>query len=481
MIEWSVLWPAAIVANYLVAILMVGSILRRQKEPTSMLAWIFTIITVPVFGWVLYLLFGSTRIRRRARRRRRHVAHVVSRGKRRAEHRTESERDAMHLPEDLATVERITRRMLGVPATEGNLVQVYQEPNATYYALEEAIRAATDHIHLEYYIWQPDDTGRHFRDLLAERAREGIRVRLLLDAVGSWRTSWSFLQPLLDAGAQVSFFQRVSPLRRRWNMNLRNHRKIVVVDGQEAFLGSQNIGDEYLGRLKKLSPWRDAHMRLAGPAVLFVQQVFIEDWYFATRENIVGDRYFPRPLRYGESIVQTVATGPDEEVGALDQIVFAAVSTARESIRIATPYFVPGAELRAALRYAAYRGVKVKLVLPTRHDAPVVLWAGRSFYGELLAAGVEIHEYDDGVLHSKLITIDHKWCMLGSANMDVRSFRLNFEITALVYDPRVTAELSFAIDRDIERSRRISQEDVWKRSVRQQLIEGGARVLAPLL
>ncbi len=479
--NWNHFWQAALAVNYVIVILMLASILRRQKEPMSMLAWIFTILTVPYAGWMLYMLFGSTRIRRRARRRRRRVAHVVSSGKRWAEHRTESERETVQLPDDLATVERITRRLLGVPATDGNEVHVYEEPNATYYALEESIRAAKHHVHLEYYIWQPDDTGRHFRDLLIERAKDGIQVRLLLDAVGSWRTKWSFLQPLIDAGAQASFFLPVRILRRRWNVSLRNHRKIVVVDGRTAFLGSQNIGDEYLGRRKKLSPWRDAHMRVAGPAVLFLQQAFVEDWYFATRENIVGDEYYPEPLHKGESIVQTVATGPDEEVGVLEQIIFAAVSTAGESIRIATPYFVPGQELRAALRYAAYRGVKVQIILPTRHDAPVVLWAGRSFYAELLAAGVEIYEYDDGVLHSKLITIDGKWCMVGSANMDIRSFRLNFEITALIYDAGVTADLSFSIDRDVQRSRRISQEDVWRRPLHQQLIEGGARVLAPLL
>jgi cardiolipin synthase len=473
----------AVALHAALALLVVVSVLRRRKEPMSMLAWIFAAVTLPFLGAALYGLLSTTRVRRKVSRRRRRVAHLMARLNERAALRTRGlqERLAVDLPEDLHAVEQIGFRVGQMPATAGNVVRVYAEANATYAALEEAIRGAQRHIHMVYYIWQPDETGRYFRDLLVEKARQGVECRLLLDAVGCWRLTRRFTQPLLLAGCRVAFFMPLYPLRRRFSPHLRNHRKIAIFDGRVAFLGSQNIGDEYRGRRKRLSPWYDTHLRVEGPATLFLQQTFAEDWAFATHESLTDDAYFPNPECVGDSVVQVLPSGPAEEASSLGQVVFAAVSTARESIRIATPYFVPSAGLRMALTHARYRGVRVRLVLPTRSDLPFVLWAGRSFYPELLDAGVEIYEFDGGMLHSKIVTVDDRWCMLGTANMDIRSFRLNFEITALLYDRRVTAELSAAIERHCEHARRIRPRDVWKRAWPLQLFEGAARLFAPLL
>jgi cardiolipin synthase len=473
----------ALAAHGLLALLVVAAVLRRRKEPMSMLAWIFAIVTLPFVGSLLWGLMDSTRVRRKAGRRRRRVAHLLARLKERTAQHARGLTDGLvtDLPDDLRAVEQLGRRLAQMPATSGNVVRIYQEANATYAALEEAIRAAQRHVHLEYYIWQPDRTGRHFRDLLVAKAREGVECRLLLDAVGCWRLTRRFTHPLVAAGCRLAYFMPLYPLRRRFSPHLRNHRKIAVIDGRVALLGSQNIGDEYRGRLKRLSPWYDSHMQVSGPAALFLQQTFAEDWLFATRESLIVEDYFPTPECAGDSVVQVLPTGPDQDVSALDQLVFAAVSTATASIRIATPYFVPGAALRMALVHACYRGVRVQLVLPTRSDSPFVLWAGRSFYSELLDAGVEIYEFDEGMLHSKIVTVDDRWCMLGTANMDIRSFRLNFEITALVYDRRVTQELSESIARYCERARCIGLREVWNRSLPLQLYEGVARLFAPLL
>jgi len=473
----------ALVAHLAATLFVITTILRRRKEPMAMLAWIFAVTTLPFVGVILYALFSETRVRRKASRRRHRVAQIVARLREQAVVRTPGLENglATALPEDLHAVEQIGRRMSQMPATSGNTVQVFQEANATYAALEEAIRAARRHIHLEYYIWQPDETGRHFRDLIAEKARQGVECRLLLDAVGCWRLTRRFMRPLTEAGCQVAFFMPLYPSRRRISLHLRNHRKIVVIDGRVAFLGSQNIGDEYRGRLKRLSPWYDTHMRVCGPAALFLQQIFAEDWFFAHRESLTTAAYLPEPECTGDSVVQVLPSGPEEDISPLDQLVFAAVSTARSSIRLETPYFVPHAALRMALIHACYRGVRVQLVLPTRSDAPVVLWAGRSFYSELLEAGVEIYEFDGGMLHSKIVTVDDRWCMLGTANMDVRSFRLNFEVTALLYDQQVTQELSASIERHCARARRITLRDVWQRGAHLQLFEGVARLFAPLL
>ena len=472
-----------LVVNYTAAVLVIGSILRRRKEPMAMLAWILAILLTPVLGMILYVLIGSNRVRRSALRRRRRIAHLIHKMRKWA-----GERARIHgpdteppLPDDLARIEQMGRRLGHLPATGGNEVRVWGEAEATYAALEEAIRAAERHVHLEYYSWNPDQTGRHFRDLLVQKARSGVECRVLLDAVGCWRLGKRFSRPLLEAGVQLAFFLPLRPLRKRWSLHLRNHRKIAVMDGRVAFMGSQNIGDEYRGRLKRLSPWYDTHLRLIGPAALFLQQTFAEDWYFATREDLSSDTYFPRPDRRGSTLVQVLPTGPDQDVGVLGQIVFAAIASAERSIRIATPYFVPDEALRMALLQACFRGVRVELVLPTRSDSWLVLWAGRSFYAELLRAGVEIYEFDGGVLHSKIITVDDRWCMVGSANMDIRSFRLNFEITSLIYDKGLASELSHTIAEHCRQARAIRMRDVTGRRLHQQLLEGAARLLAPLL
>ncbi|MGE0481731.1 MAG: cardiolipin synthase, partial [Phycisphaerae bacterium] len=432
---------------------------------------------------LLYALLGENRVRRKASKRRKRVAALVSRFNRWAEQRVRDDEDAtvISLAPDLARIEYLGRRLADVPAVGGNEVRLYDEANATYNAIEDAIRSAKHHVHLLYYIWQPDQTGLYFRELLIDKARAGVQCRLLLDSVGCLGLGRRFVRPLLDAGVQVAFFLPLWRLRKRFSLHLRNHRKIAVVDGTIAFTGSQNIGDEYRGRLKRLSPWHDTHMRICGPAALFLAQTFAEDWLFATREHLDLDAYYHDPGHPGDSIVQVLPTGPDQDVSALSQVVFAAVSAAQESIRIEVPYFVPDPPLVSALQHACYRGVRVQIVLPTRTDAPLVLWAGRSYYAELMQAGVEVVEYDAGVLHSKIMTVDDRWCMLGSANMDVRSFRLNFEVTALVYDRLVAHQLSRGIDRHAHAGRRLTLRDAAGLPIQQEVLEGVARLFAPLL
>ena len=450
-----------------------------------MVAWILGILALPGVGMLAYWLFASDRLRRKVGRRRRRVAHLLHQLKGRVEQhaRTAGDWTPTPLPADLAAIAELGRRLADMPAIGGNDVQIFEDANSTYAALADALRAARHHIHLEYYIWQPDETGTSFRDLLIERARAGVKCRLLLDAVGCHRIRRAFLRPLVDAGVRVAFYMPLFLFRggKRYSLHLRNHRKIAVLDGQVAFMGSQNIGDEYRGRLRRLSPWYDTHVRLSGPAALFLQQTFAEDWYFATRESLDREDYFAEPVRLGHSIVQVLPTGPVHSVSPLAQILFAAVTSARESIRIATPYFVPDRAVRMALAHACYRGVRVQLVLPSRSDSALALWAARSFYAELLEVGVDIHEYDGGVLHSKLVTVDDRWCMLGSANMDARSFRLNFEVTALIYDPQVAAGLARSIDGYCGAARRITPRDVWHQGLLRQVGEGAARLFAPLL
>lgn len=477
------LWATLVVVQLALAVFGVASVLRRRKEPMAMLAWVFTIITAPFLGAALYAAFGSNRVRGVAARRRRKLAIALERITRYAGQTARRDDVAAipALPPELAQLEQLGRRLAHLPATGGNEVRTYNEVNAIYASLEQEIRDARDHIHLQYYIWQPDETGLRFRQMLIDKAEQGVECRVLLDAVGCFKLTRRFLKPLADAGVAVAFYMPLKPLsRRRWSPHLRNHRKIAVFDGRVGFIGSQNIGDEYLGRMKKLSPWYDSQLRVRGPATLFLQQVFAEDWLISRREPL-DPRYFPIPELPGASVVQILPSGPDQDSSALGQLLFAAVAQATVSIRIATPYFVPDAALRTALIQARYRGVQVQIVLPTRSDAPIVLWAGRSFYDELLAVGIEIYELDAGMLHSKIMTVDDRFCVIGSANMDIRSFRLNFEVTAAVYDSAIAAEQAAVIEKHCASARRVTVRDARSRTVTTELLEGAARLLTPLL
>jgi cardiolipin synthase A/B len=472
---------AVLIANYALAAMVIVSVLRQRKEPMAMLSWIMAVLVLPFVGTLLYWLMGSAWVVRRSRRRRRRMAHMLARLEAWAKQQADGTGEEPDFPDDLRAIAGLGRRLADLPATRQNAVEIYQESEVTFAALEDAMREAKHHIHAEYYIWRPDETGLFFRDLLIEKARAGVECRVLLDSVGCFRVGRRFTRPFTQAGGQLAFFMPLRPFRKNISPQLRNHRKIVVIDGQVGFLGSQNIGDEYRGRLKKLSPWYDTHMRVEGPAALLLQRTFCEDWLFATRQDLSGETYFPEPPRPGHSIVQILPTGPEQNINPLEQILFAAVSSARHKIRIATPYFVPSPALRMAFTYACSRGVRVELVLPTRSDSMIVLWAGRSFYRELLERGVKIYEYDGGVVHSKLVTVDDRWCMLGSANMDMRSFRLNFEVTALIYDQAVTRELAASIDRFCHRARDISLRELRERRWHHDLLEGTARLLTPLL
>lgn len=473
-----------LIAHALVSLAVIISVLRQRSDPMAMLAWILAAVALPVLGPVLYIAMGSNRVLNRATRKRTRVNRKLRQRGMDVEPGVPSADYAVAaaLPEDLARIERLGERLSRIPATAGNSVRVYHDSNETYAVLAQAIRSARRHIHLEYYIWQPDETGRQFRDLLIDKARAGVECRVLLDAVGCLKLTRGFTDPMTEAGVKLAFFLPLFPLRRRrWSPHLRNHRKIAVIDGDLAFMGSQNIGDEYRGRLQRLSPWLDSHMRVQGPAALYLQQVFAEDWLFAARESLRGDDYFSTPRIAGDSVVQPLPSGPDSDIASLSQIIFAAVTQAQASIDIATPYFVPSEPLRMALLHARFRGVRVRIVVPSRSDNRLVLWAGRSFYDELLDEGVEIYEFGEGMLHSKFIIIDNRWLLLGSANMDIRSFRLNFEITAVVYDERQARELSNVISGYCDRSKRISQREIWGRGLHLQVLEGAARLFSPLL
>jgi cardiolipin synthase len=467
-----------------VTTILAGDLLLRRKQPLATLAWLQALVLLPGLGAALYLLFGSASIqRRRLRRRRRSSDEFAARLARRG-----AGANAWHLQEPppeltltaaetLAVAIRTSRRL----ATRGNVVEVFDNPSLLYDALEEAIRGARDHIHFEYYTFQPDATGRRFRDLLAQKASDGAEVRLLLDSVGSRGLNVGFLSPLTAAGARVGWFLPLGGLPPRMGFHLRNHRKIAVIDGSVAFSGGVNIGDEYRGRWARRPSWTDTHLRVQGPAVERIQEVFAEDWHFTVGEDLLADRYYPPQAPRGDAIVQVVDSGPDDPARAIHATIFHALASARERVWIATPYFVPDAAISMALAVTALRGVEVRLLLPERTDHPLVDLAAESFLPDLLAAGVQVYRYEAGMLHSKLVSVDGRWSTLGSANMDIRSFTYNFEVNLLVLSPTLARRLEAIFERDLQHSTPFTQSHVDAASLPHRLAVAGGRLLAPLL
>ena len=371
--------------------------------------------------------------------------------------------------------------MNAFPVSPGNVVTLYHETSRAYEGLFDAIGAARHHVHLEYYTYRSDETGRRLTSLLAEKARGGVQVRLLYDSAGTLFLSSRMLRPLIDAGGMVRDFLPINPLRSWVRINLRNHRKITVVDGAVGFTGGMNIGDEYLGKCKRYGFWRDTFLRVEGPCVAGLQRIFMEDWHFAAQELLQEDSYFPPLSSRGDDMVQVVDSGPDQEVNSIRELYFAAILGARRRLWIASPYFVPDEGILDALRLARMRGVDVRLLTLLRPDHLVTFGASRYYWGDLLAFGGKVYQYAPGMMHSKIILMDDTWAMVGSANLDNRSLHLNCEVGCVLYSSRLIEELAAQYLRDLEASIPLDPDAFARRSLLMLLTENACRLFSPVL
>ncbi len=475
-------WLAAAlsVGGYLFTLILLRWVLLLKKEqPSSTVAWVMAIVLIPYLGGLLFLVFGINRVDRRAR--------MKAETDRRIEQQLPALTPYQMLPDEIssepsATLMRLATRAGSTPPTGGNEIRLLTDTNQAMGLIEQAIAAAEESLHLEYYIWQRDRTGTRLRDLVIRKAREGVTVRFLFDGIGSLFLNNRFLAPMRDAGIEVAAFLPGATFRERWSLNLRNHRKIVVVDGRIGFTGGMNIGDEYLGLSRDRGYWRDAHLRIEGPAVLQLQQVFAEDWYFATSEPLTDITLFPDPGEPGDVVAQVVADGPTGPgAGNATRILFfEALAQARHSILLTTGYFVPMHELAWSLQAAAMRGVEVRLLVPGRSSYLWTIYAGRSYYESLLRAGVEIYEYRRGAMHAKTLTIDGRWSFVGSANFDSRSLMLNFEAGVAIDDRPVAAQLERQFDADVADSIPIDPATWAERPLWRSLAENTFRMFGPL-
>jgi cardiolipin synthase len=486
-------WLPALIA-FLNVVVMVSTlmwVLMTKTDSTSAVAWCLLVIFLPFVGALMFVLFGDQHVGRPLKRKRRHTRQYrlpdagAARGSAPAVALGKAEGSQPTLEQDLA---RLAERFDGYPLTQGNRVDFYHEGEPAYHAMLEAVHAARHHIHMETFIFQPDAAGAAFLEAFTRKAKEGVKVRLVYDAMGSLRLHASRLRDFRAAGGTCCAFLPLNPFRRRIQVNLRNHRKILVVDGRVAFLGGLNVGDEYLGKVPRFGFWRDTHFRLEGPAVADVQRVFAEDWDFAANERLSdpadaapGRSYYRPGEGLSDCPVQVVASGPDRDLKAVREIYFAAILSARRRLWIASPYFVPDAGLRDALRLAGYRGVDVRLLCQFHPDKVIPLLAARYYWEEILAAGVKVYQYARGMMHAKVVLVDDKWASVGSANLDNRSLHLNFEVNCLFYSPKAVAELEAAFLRDLSYSIRLERDVYARRPFAGRLLENACRLLSPVL
>ncbi|MFD0739678.1 cardiolipin synthase [Lysobacter koreensis] len=444
-----------------------GWIALQKREPAATLSWLISLAALPYLGFLIYFFLGPQRIERQRLRRTRSRAALPP-----------PPHGYLPSPEAIELA-KIGQATTGLPPTTATRADLLIDGAAKYTALLAAVAQAREHVHLEYYIYLPDRTGTALRDALVERARAGVKVRLLLDAVGSGPTKQRFLQPLLDAGGEVAWFH---PMRLRWFwkrpwLNLRTHRKIVVIDGAVAFTGGINITDEEDERLRG-DAYRDLHLRLEGDIVGALQLVFIEDWAYATGQPPLAlPHRAPQP---GPVPAQVLVSGPDSPWEAIHRLHVGAIHAARRRVWLVTPYFVPGEAAMMALTSAALGGLDVRLLVPKMSDSKLVTYAARSYFDDLLAAGVRIHEYGPRLLHSKALLCDDDLAIVGSANFDHRSFRLNFEVSVLFRDAALVAALAELIQRECAHAPRI-RDDRARPLWRSRLPEALARLVSPLL
>ena len=471
--------------------------LKEPREPRSSLLWIAITCAFPFVGFLFYLIVGINRMpAKRWRKKRSDQALWNSRAQTAAggEEMEPSSywREIARAPRPVLeegyprVIDRILeRRGMHDALLGGNSIRPLPDGTNAYPAMLRAIEEATDHVHLQSYIIAPDEAGHKLMDLLARRAREGIRVRVLYDSYGSARARWNgfFRSYSSVPNLTVVGFSQANLLRRQLQINLRNHRKLLVIDGRIAFAGGLNISDGNLGIGGVRGSIHDFHFEMRGPAVLDLQYTFLRDWYYMTEEDpevILSSPYFPPPLLAGEVPMRVLNAGPtDEQV--LGDAFFNIISRAEKELLVVTPYFIPTEALRCALRAAALRGLDVRVILPAQGNNWLAQHAARSFFDELLVAGVRIFERPAPFMHTKLIVADQSIVVLGSANFDMRSIRLNYETSVLVFDRAFGERMKLLLYADLVQSSEVRLSEWRRRSTSRRFRENFCALFSPVL
>lgn len=468
-----------------IAVPIVVSIIYDKRDPVKSVSWIIVVTLIPFIGSLLYLTFGQNFRKQKIFNKKfatdyHHTNNIVSRQLYEINSPLISGETESRLYRDITTLLLNNNRS---PLFKNGEVEILSDGRHTFDSIIEELEKAHNFIHIEYYIIKDDKIGNEIAGVLERKAREGVEVRLIFDDVGSWGLSKKYIERLKAAGVCVYPFMPVFFPLFTSKINYRNHRKIIVIDGKVGFTGGVNIADKYIDGVKHIGAWRDIHLKLAGKSVSTLQRVFMADWNFVSGEKLhINSKYFPKFAEPIDGIsLQIASSGPDSDWASIMQAFFAAITKANDYIYISSPYFLPNESILTALKVAALSGIDVKIIIPEKSDSKVVYWATRSYITELLRSGVKVYMYTSGFIHSKLIIIDGKFSSVGSANMDIRSFEDNFEVTAFIYDVDKSKELEEIFETDLSNSRRVWIRWWLNRTLLQRFYESVARLMTPLL
>lgn len=474
MITTTLYW-LLIIAYGITVISIVGIVLSENRNPVKSLAWITVLLLFPVGGLVLYLFFGRS-IKN---------THMISRRNKRKLRQGESTVTTV-IPEnytpEMRQLTELGRSLCGATFYPDNRVEVYSYGRDKFEALFNDIRAAEEYIHLQYYIIEDDHIGRALRDALIERAKAGVKVRVIYDDFGCWGVSRKFFRSMREAGIDIHPFFKVvfPPFATR--INWRNHRKLAVIDGEVAYVGGMNVADRYIDGGSKFGCWRDTHMRITGPAVAAVQYSFAVDWSFMGQSLLQEPVDMSLPKGTGEAAgLQMMRCGPTSEWSNVSLYMLKAIGNAKKRVYIQTPYFLPTDAMLSALQAAALSRVDVRVMIPLKSDSSTLTLASYSYIMECLRAGIKIYLFEAGMLHSKTMMIDDRLSAIGSANIDFRSFEHNFEETMFIFSSEVNTTLRAQFMADLQQSTRV-RASVWRRRpIMQKAKESIVRLLSPVL
>ncbi|PID54798.1 MAG: cardiolipin synthase [Gammaproteobacteria bacterium] len=462
---------------YVLAILSVLRALRSTRTSQGAIAWILSLLTIPYIAIPLYWIFGRNKFagyyqqRETLEKENRHLVDQSS----------NALAEFIALPDDDQLLYKSLGKLARMPATTGNRVELLINGEATYDSMAQGLEAAQSYILFQFYIIRDDAASRRLGDILVRKSLAGVKVFVLYDEIGTRQFHRSELhRKLLQAGVNIAAFNTTQGPKNRLQINFRNHRKTVVVDGRKAWTGGLNLGEEYLGKHHRLSPWRDTHTCVSGPAVLALQLAFATDWRWAMRSPM-GLNWNLQPHWCGDHKVLVIASDPSGLYDEAGLMFHQAIVEARQRIWITSPYFVPDQATVSALQLAALRGVDVRVMIPDNPDGVLVDLAAWSYTRKLNHTGVKIYRYEPGFLHQKVLLMDDHLAGVGTANFDNRSFRLNFEITLLVDNREFAADIAKMLERDFANSRLVSTEDFAAKPWWHHYASDAASLLSPLL
>lgn len=483
--NWSLLIAYTLVLLYLLTIIAIMfNIVLENRNPVRTLAWIGVLLFIPFLGLIFYLYFGVNY---------RKVKMFSMKGlgdMKWLQYMSEDQKQRIKKTEllekeDMEEVRKLMTLLLNnskALLTRYNKVEILNNGEATFPAIFTALCTARKYIHLEYYILEKGELMNRLTEILIAKAKAGVEVRIIYDDVGSWSLPKKWIQEMKAAGIQIYPFLPVRFHKVANKANYRNHRKIIIVDGETAFVGGLNFADRYLKGVPGIGIWRDTHLKVKGEVATSLQIVFLIDWYFVRQELLLDkEEYLPYIREDGNVITQVVSSGPDSDWASIQQAYFTMINMARKYVFISTPYFMPGETTLNCIKAAAMGGVEVRILLPHKSDSYLTNWCSRSFVEELLEAGVKVYWYRKGINHSKVIVVDGIVASVGTANVDMRSFDQNFEVNLIVYERNFARQVAACFMDDLKNSEEESMHR-WKfRNKQDKVRESVARLFAPLL